>query len=87
MIFIKKILDLIFQSITDHNGKISSKRIGGALCLTQGLLMKSSLFFYSFFRLTKTDFEKLDYCCDSLIYTGAALLGGSIVEIFAARKK
>jgi hypothetical protein len=74
------------EMFQDHIGKLSGKRVGGIACLGQGLVMKFVLFAYSFFRITKTDFYKLDGCADSLIYVGAGLLGAGLAEIFLKGK-
>lgn len=79
-------MNKLLEFFQDHIGKLSGKRIGGIACLLQGLFMKLFLFFYSIFRVTKTEFDKLDYCCDSLIYTGSALLGIGLVEMFSKKK-
>ncbi|MFT5702883.1 MAG: hypothetical protein ACI9TO_000237 [Rickettsiales bacterium] len=70
----------ILNFIQDSNGNNSSKRLGGAVCLIQGSLMKLGLFIYAINHETITSFERLDGSVDSLIFAGSALLGWGVFE-------
>jgi hypothetical protein len=79
--FVKKV-------ITGFTGDISSKRIAGLILISAALGIKLCLAWYGAkVRLVEhfTIFDKIDNSTNILLYVGAALLGGGLVE-FLGRK-
>jgi hypothetical protein len=77
----------ILEFLEGQKGEKSSKRLGGAFCLSLGGLMKFILFIYSLFLKPAVDFISLDHSTDYLIAAGAGLLGIGLVELFSKKKK
>lgn len=81
------ILGLI-QIIEDDRGSKSSKRISGLFLIFSGGFSKLALIAYgSKIKLIEkfTLYDKIDATADIMLYTGAALLTGAMIEKF--RKK
>jgi len=76
------------REILSGAGKtLSSKRVAGATLIVSGLLSKLSLIFDGILFTAAKEFDKIDQSSDSLIYTGAALLGLGLGEIFKKEDK
>lgn len=69
---------------SEHDGKPSLKRISGSLFLVNGLIGKNILCIYAARHIDQTlaNFNNIDSCCDGLIYSGIALIFGTIADKF-----
>lgn len=87
MIMKNFILGLI-QIIEDDRGSKSSKRISGLFLIFAGAFAKLALIAYGAkLKMQKvfTLYDKIDATADTLVFVGAALLTGAMIEKF--RKK
>jgi len=74
------------EFLKGNTGQLSSKRLAGFSCIATGLLMKIGLFAsicrdWGSARIVE-NYDKLDGTGDTLIYTGATLLGIGMAELF-----
>ena len=75
------------QVLRDSDGDYSSKRLAGFVCFFSGLLTKAVTFLAGLLALIEFSwFDKLDTSANNLIYTGCALLGGTVFEKFAKNR-
>lgn len=72
-----KILEIFFE----EKGKLSLKRMVGSLMLANGIIGKNALIVYAIYKPV-INFERIDNCLDNLIYSGVALLLGTIADKF-----
>lgn len=71
---------IISEFFRGSSGFLSSKRLNGTFLIVQGGIMKMILFCYSLGHVTLTPFDKLDTCCDTIMFLGAGLLGLGLAE-------
>lgn len=77
------------QILRENSGKLSLKRVIGVTLIGTGLLGKVALNIYAaiHFDTLLANFSNIDDSFDSLIYSGTALLFGTIVDKFTKYDK
>jgi hypothetical protein len=77
------------QILRENSGKLSLKRVIGVALIGTGLLGKVALNIYAaiHFDTLLANFSNIDDSFDSLIYSGTALLFGTIVDKFTKYDK
>lgn len=80
-------MEKILEFLRGANGDLSSKRLGGIICLIQGCLMKAVFLVVSCFWVPKVGFDKIDSSIEFLFYVGGSLLGAGLLEFLNKKKK
>ena len=70
----------------DQNGAYSSKRIAGSIILLIGLILLTAGGILSLFKVI-ADSQTFLAVCNTLMFTGAGLLGIGVVEFFKPKKE
>jgi hypothetical protein len=78
---------IIREILSGKDNRLSSKRIWGSVLSFTGLLSKLILILDGIIFTAAAQFDKIDQSADSLIYTGAALLGLGLGEMFKKEDK
>lgn len=78
-----------FEIFREKNGKLSLKRIVGVVLVGTGLFGKVALNIYAatHIDIPLANFANIDNSFDSLIYSGIALLFGTIIDKFTKHDK
>jgi hypothetical protein len=77
------------EILCERSGKLSLKRVIGVTLIGTGLLGKVALNIYaaSHIKTLLANFSNIDNSFDSLIYSGIALLFGTIIDKFTKHDK
>lgn len=77
------------EILCEKNGKLSLKRVVGVALIGTGLLGKVALDIYAalHIEIALANFANIDNSLDSLIYSGIALLFGTLIDKFTKHDK
>ena len=72
--------------LQDPKGNKSSKRLLGVILLVNGLILKNAEWLLAIFKTVANQQMMLD-CSNALMFSGTALLGVGVAEIFASKNE